>query len=178
MNLLALIDQTVADVIASHPDYFTLRGKESGRAQKQIVRKVAKALRESLSAPREDDDGAAGERRSVADPDPQPENWQCEVWSREWWALFLAAAERRRPFALFLLERAARAQKGETVAVGTDQAPPADLLNRLQSYPSDGEAVKAWRWWFARRGIRLPEWRSKVWVFLPNADPPKESSAA
>ena len=75
------------------------------------------------------------------------------------------------------VEFAVRAQKDETAAVPADRAPPDDLIERMQSYPSTSDEFAVWRMWLARRGVRLPEWKGKVWVFLPAPSPPDNSAA-
>lgn len=176
MNLLALIDQAVADGFAAHGDYFTAYGKEGGRAQKMIVRKVAKALRESLSAPKDEADGEQAPAALKA-TEPQSDYWTCEVWSKEWWALFFAQIERGRPVR-FMLDQAIKSEKGAIFTAPFDQQPPADLIERMQSHPSDSDAGQRWRNWLNRKAIRLPDWRGRMWIFLPAVDPPGEASTA
>lgn len=170
MNLLALIDQAVADGLAAHGDYLSTYGKEGGRAHRMIVRKVAKALRESLSVPK--DDEAEGSAETPKHPEAQSQYWQCEVWSREWWALFFAQIHKGKSVGFFL-DHAMRSEKGALATVAFDQRPPSDLIERMQSYPSDGEAARLWRQWLIRKGVRLPEWRGKIWLFLPAPEPPQ-----
>lgn len=175
MNLLALIDQAVAEGLAAHKGYLTPYGQEDGRAHKMIVRKVAKAMRESLSVPKDDE----GETVTAApkEPEQQVDHWQCEVWSREWWALFFAQIERGKSVR-FMLDVATKSEKGAAFITTFDQQPSTELIEQMQSYPSDGEAAIKWRNWLNRKGIRLPEWRGKMWLFLPSAEPPKAESTA
>lgn len=175
MSLIALIDQAVADALGSQSDLLTPKGREGQRAHKLIVRKVTKALRESLSIAREGEEGEAPVRPDQ--PEAQPEYWQCEVWSREWWALFFTTVERQPTFATFLLHQAAKAQKGETAAVVFDRQPSSELIEQMQSYPSDGAAAIKWRHWLNRKNIRLPDWRGKMWIFLPAPEPPDSTAA-
>lgn len=172
MNLVSLIDQAVAEALAAHGDYLTPRGKEADRARKLIVRKVTKALRDSMLAPREEE--PEGDAPATQEPEKQAEYWQCEVWSKEWWALLFAKIERKQ-LTGFMLEQAIKSQRGSPWSVPFDQQPPHELIDRMRCYPSDGKAVEAWRHWLARKGVRLPEWRNKVWVFLPDPEPPVES---
>lgn len=169
MTLIAIIDHAVAEALSAQGDLLTTKGKEGGRAHKLIVRKVSKALRESLSVSKDDDAEVPVETPKA--PEAQSEYWQCEIWSKEWWALFFATIARGKSVG-FMLDQAIKAQRGTPWATKFDQRPPVGLIDRMQSYPSDGKAVEAWRNYLARKAIRLPEWRSKVWVFLPDSEPP------
>jgi hypothetical protein len=175
MTLYALIDTAVADALTAHADYLSPKGIETDRARKLIVRKVTKALRDALSAPREDDDRPEPEARAAETA--QPEFYKCEVWSKEWWALFFAMIERGQSVS-FLLSFAMRSQKGTMAAISFDKAPSEDLIERMKQYPSTAPEVEAWRNWLARRSVRLPEWRERVWLFLPSPDPPEQESSA
>jgi hypothetical protein len=173
MNLLALIDQAVAEGLAAHESYLSAYGKEGGRAHKMIVRKVTKALRESLSAPKDDEPAEAPQREPEA-PSPY---FQCDVWSREWWALFFAEIDRGRSVR-FMLENAIKSEKGAVFTVTRDRTPPPDLVECMRAYPSDGDAAIKWRLWLNRKGIRLPDWRGRMWIFLPSDAPESEITAA
>lgn len=178
MTLFALIDATVADALAAHADYLSPKGIETDRARKLIVRKVTRALRDSMSAPRDDDDRPEAEAPAPAGDSTQPDFYKCEVWSREWWALFFAQIERGQSVG-FLLSFAMRSQKGTMAAINFDKAPSEEMIERMKQYPSTSPEVEAWRNWLARnRSVRLPEWRDRVWLFLPSPEPPPESSAA
>lgn len=178
MSLFALIDATVADALTAHADYLSPKGIETDRARKLIVRKVTKALRDNLSAPREDEDKPETEVPLPASDTAQPEFYKCEVWSREWWALFFAMIERGQSVG-FLLSFAMRSQKGTMAVTSFDKAPPEDLIERMEQYPSTAPEVEAWRNWLARnKNVRLPEWRDRVWLFLPSPEPPPQESSA
>lgn len=178
MTLYALIDATVADALTAHADYLSPKGIETDRARKLIVRKVTKALRDSLSAPREDDERQEAESTTLASEGVKPEFYKCEVWSREWWALFFAMIERGQSVG-FLLTFAMRSQKGTVAVTSYDKAPSEDLIERMKQYPSTAPEVGAWRNWLSRnRNVRLPEWRERVWLFLPSPEPPSQESSA
>ncbi len=174
MTMYALVDAAVAEALSGHPDYLSQRGKEAGRAHRLIVRKVTKALRESMSAPRDDEEKPEAEPVKTKE-EAQPEHWQCEVWSKEWWALVFAYIARGKS-TTFLFDYAQRAQKGTLISTAWDEQPPSDLIERMRSYPSDGDEIAAWRAHLARRGVRLPEWRGRLWVFMPAADPSDQTA--
>jgi hypothetical protein len=179
MSFYALIDTAVADALLAHADYLSPKGIETDRARKLIVRKVTKALRDAMSPPREDDDRSDAPEPIVAASDAaQPQFYQCQIWSREWWALFFATIERGQSVG-FMLSFAMRSQKGTMAAIGFDRAPSEELIERMKQYPSTAPEVEAWRNWLARnKNVRLPEWRDRVWLFLPSPDPPEQESSA
>ena len=58
------------------------------------------------------------------------------------------------------------------------EMPPASVIEKFKSFPSDGEALAAWRPWLEARGVRLPAWRdTRLWVWLPADRPPGDSAA-
>jgi hypothetical protein len=178
MSLYALIDNAVYEALTAHADYLSPKGIETDRARKLIVRKVTKALRDTLSAPRDDDERPEVETPAPAVEGAQPEFYKCEVWSREWWALFFATIERGQSVS-FLLSFAMKSQKGTVAVTSGDKAPSEDLIERMKQYPSTAPEVEAWRNWLARsRNVRLPEWRDRVWLFLPSPEPPSQESSA
>lgn len=168
MKLWSLIDTAVDEALKAHPDYLTPKGAESAR--KLIVRKVTGALRDAAAPPKQ-----TAEEQAAAKAAPPSEFFSCECWSRAWWALLIAKIERQQPTA-FMMQFAGRAQKGTLFNVPAAEAISDDDLVRFSSYPSTGDAVKAWRTWFTRHGVTLPEWRERVWVFLPSPDPPNEAA--
>jgi hypothetical protein len=96
-------------------------------------------------------------------------------WSREWWGLLLMKIATSSPTA-FMVEYATTPGKRETSARAIEM-PSADALAGMQSFPSDGYVMQAWRPWFERHGVKLPQWRERVWVWLPGPAPPHGSNA-
>lgn len=54
--------------------------------------------------------------------------------------------------------------------------PSERVVKALRAFPSDGDVLAVWRPWFEGRGVRLPCWDSKIWVYLPSAEPPKQGA--
>ena len=92
-----------------------------------------------------------------------------QCWSKEWWAALLARIDRGQPVA-WMVQFAA--ERGGAWAVAPDELPPPEAMAVLKSYPSDGPELAAWRPWLAVRGAKLPQWRERIWVFLPGPEPP------
>lgn len=91
-------------------------------------------------------------------------------WSREWWAWFLARIDRGEPVRV-ALEMAK--QQGARPRCEKLTAMPAEaIITGLRPFPSDSAAMVSWRGWFEARGLRLPNWRTQIWVFLPGPEPP------
>lgn len=97
-------------------------------------------------------------------------------WSQDWWAWFLAKVDRGEQVAT-VLERA-KQQLAGTVTERAGVMPCGKTIEALKAYPSDGFVMAAWRPWFESRGLRLPQWRTQVWVFLPGPEPPMEGQPA
>lgn len=93
-----------------------------------------------------------------------------KCWSREWWAALLSRIERGERVR-FMIHHAARPGR-HTHAEPAEHMPTLEWVESLKAYPSDGEAMQAWRPWFERRGAELPKWTHRVWVFLPSPRPP------
>lgn len=91
------------------------------------------------------------------------------AWSKSWWAMILARVDRGEDVR-FRLHHAAQGGCGTSEL--TEKMPPPEQIAALQQYPSDGDAVAAWRRWFEAKGAKLPDWRERVWVFLPGPEPP------
>lgn len=164
-GLWQLVDGAVNEVVSSHPDYFTQKGHEAAR--RQIVRRITAALRDSMSAPK-----AKGEEEKTS---PAPAHVAIQPWSKEWWAILLARIEQGRRVGWMI--DFAKSGSGPFM-VQACEMPAEDRLAALQGYPSDSNVWAVWRDWFARNGVRLPEWREKHWVFLPSPEPPSNQSAA
>lgn len=98
------------------------------------------------------------------------------AWSREWWAMVLARADRGEPIA-FRVNHAKETGARE-MCERADLMPPAEVIAALKSVPGNGDWMTAWRPWFQRRGAELPEWRENVWVFLPGPQPPDPGQPA
>jgi hypothetical protein len=174
-DLHALIDGAVEEALSAHPDYLTAKGQAS--AQRLIVRKVTGALRDGL---RSRPDAAEEERQpeqAPAQPEPQAEIVQIECWSKEWWALFVHKLAHGKSTS-WMLQYARQAQPKATFAVKSAEMPADEVIDQFTNYPSNSEAVANWRPWFAAKGGRLPDWRERVWVFLPSPEPPDQQSAA
>lgn len=92
-----------------------------------------------------------------------------QCWSKEWWAALLARIDRGQPVA-WMVQFAA--ERGGAWAVAPDELPPPEAMAVFKSYPSDGPELAAWRPWLAVRGAKLPQWRERIWVFLPGPEPP------
>lgn len=170
-SLYAIVDNAVDQALKAHPDYLTAKGTEAAR--KLIVRKVTSALRDSIAAPK-----PTPEEQAAAKAEPPSEYFFCECWSRPWWALLVRKIDRGKPKdAAFMLQYASRAAKGTRYSVPAGEGVHDDDLANFTGYPSDGEAMKAWRPWFDRHRVSLPEWRGRVWVFLPSPEPPAEAES-
>jgi hypothetical protein len=93
-----------------------------------------------------------------------------KCWSRDWWAALLARIERGESVT-FMLQHACCS--GRTHTERAELMPSREVVIRLKAFPSDGEAMRAWRPWLAAHGADLPPWRDRrVWVFLPAPQPP------
>lgn len=118
------------------------------------------------------------ERKWVGLPDRQakPEFVTFDPWSREWWAWFLARIDRGDPVrvALEMAKQQVVRRRCEKVSA----MPPDDVIIALKPFPSDGYVLGAWRPWFAERGLHLPQWRERIWVFLPGPEPPATGQPA
>lgn len=95
-----------------------------------------------------------------------------EAWSREWWAMLLAKADRGEPIA-FTVDHA-KQHGTRKASERADRMPAPEVIASLKPAPADGEWLTAWRPWFERRGARLPDWRHRIWVFLPSSEPPPQ----
>lgn len=98
-----------------------------------------------------------------------------KCWSRDWWGLLLIKIATQAP-TRFMLEYAGDPGHRETTARASEM-PSTEALSGMQSVPSDGHVMQAWRPWFERHGVKLPQWRERVWVWLPSVDPPEGSNA-
>jgi hypothetical protein len=92
------------------------------------------------------------------------------AWSRNWWAVLFHRLKAGQPCG-FMLQRATDAQPYSLTAGELDQA--------LRAYPElppflcDGPEIAAWRPWFERRRLRIPDFSGRTFrVFLPAALPP------
>jgi hypothetical protein len=94
--------------------------------------------------------------------------------SRDWWALLFAKIERGEPVASFAEYTL---NNFSAVPVKRDAMPTFDQVARLEAYPADGDAMKAWRPWLEARRVRFPH-IEKLWVFLPGIAPPSDTKAA
>lgn len=158
--LWSIIDSAVEEALKAHPDYFTTKGHEAAR--KLIVRRVASALRDSVSAP-----------KAKTDEAQQPEQQthvHMDCWSRAWWAVLLAKINVGQSTSWMLSYAMDRGSVNWTEK--TEDMPSSDVIATFSNYPSDGEVMRVWRPWFEAHGVRLPNWESRVWVFLPGPDPP------
>jgi predicted transcriptional regulator len=101
-----------------------------------------------------------------------------QTWSRDWWAVWITKIDSGAGGSAWL---AYADQAGQPVkrfcAVKADAMPSLDQLAMLTAYPSDGDAIAAWRPWFERHGVRLQQWTERFWVFLPSATPPSGKSS-
>lgn len=93
--------------------------------------------------------------------------------SRDWWALLFHKIDQREKMGAFVQH-----SLSTTVPVPCrrEAMPSLDLIARLEAYPENGEAMKAWRPWFEARGIRIPV-RDALWVFLPSSEPPESGAS-
>lgn len=92
------------------------------------------------------------------------------VWSREWWAMVFAMADRGESIKFKISY--AKEQGKRVVSEMADRMPSADVISALRAVPATGEWVAAWRPWFLARGANLPFWTEAIWVFLPGPEPP------
>ena len=99
-----------------------------------------------------------------------------QVWSREWWAMLLAKADRGEPLA-FTVDHAKQQRSRET-SERADRMPSPETIARLKSVPGNGDWMTHWRPWFEQRGAKLPLWREAVWIFLPSPEPPIQGQPA
>lgn len=98
-----------------------------------------------------------------------PERTTFDCWSKEWWAVLLTKIERRQPIR-FMIHFATDAGKRQHVEKTVDM-PSAERLAEFKGYPSDGPEMAVWRPWFERRGVKLPLWEKRIWIFLPSPAP-------
>ncbi len=101
---------------------------------------------------------------------------ELDAWSREWWAMLLARADRGEPIASAVDQAKERGTR--KASERADRMPPAEVIASLKPAPADGDWLAAWRPWFERRGAKLPDWRHRIWVFLPSAEPPVQGAPA
>lgn len=164
--LLNLIDGAVGDALEKHPDYLTPKGKEMAR--RMIVRKVASALRDSMSA-------AKSEEAKVSEPEPTPASIGIKCWSKEWWALLFRKLDRNESVS-FMMTMATRARSENIYYIKAEERPADNDLIMLTAFPSDSDAVTKWRPWLLAKGVRLPEWRDRMWLYLPAPEPPDKAA--
>lgn len=98
-----------------------------------------------------------------------------KCWSKEWWAALLMRIGAGYPTA-FMVQYASD-RGGHEAAAKLNEMPCAEELAAMQSFPSDGHVMQAWRPWFERHRVKLPQWRERVWVWLPSTSPPEGSNA-
>jgi hypothetical protein len=91
---------------------------------------------------------------------------------RDWWGLLFAKIERGEKVAWFAQ---CTLNNPHDVPVKQDDMPTFDQLACLESYPCDGETMKAWRPWLEAHGVKIP-YRDRLWVFLPGTAPPLSGS--
>lgn len=94
-----------------------------------------------------------------------------DCWSKEWWAALLGRIACGAPTA-FMLKVACEPGRRQW---GVDPAPSEERIAEFKGYPSDGSEMAAWRPWFEAKGVRLPQWQQRIWVFLPAPNPPNTS---
>jgi hypothetical protein len=111
----------------------------------------------------------------VEQPAAKAEIPTIRCWSREWWALLIAKLKAGdRP--TFMVSYASQPGKLDWGVKAGELPHPADIA-AYRNYPSDGPEMEAWRPWFEQRGIRLPVWREKFWVFLPSPTPQSKAGS-
>ena len=98
------------------------------------------------------------------------------VWSRDWWAMIFAMADRGESIK-FRVDHAKERGTRE-VSERADRMPPAEVVAGLTAVKATGEWLANWRPWFTARGVNLPFWTESVWVFLPGPFPPERGGKA
>lgn len=98
------------------------------------------------------------------------------VWSRDWWAMIFAMADRGESIK-FRVDHAKERGTRE-VSERADRMPSAELVAGLTAVKATGEWLANWRPWFTARGVNLPFWTESVWVFLPGPFPPDQGCKA
>lgn len=110
----------------------------------------------------------------------KPERIAFDCWSKEWWAVLFERLRHRRSVG-FMLENAIRSGRRQDAVLAAEM-PTEECIAALTAYPSDGDELRAWRPWFEARGVKLPQWSTRFWVFLPapvpNANAPPASASS
>ena len=167
--IVTIVDQAVADALAAKM-FDVLSDDAKLSARRNVVRHVTRALRESLTQHKDANDAAEGETETTPQPAPSV---RMGAWSREWWAALIRRIERKQSTDLMM-----RLASSGSVWAGEQEAVLPDTIAAMRAYPSDGPEVAAWRPWFKQNRVNLPDWRERVWVFLPSTGPPGETNAA
>lgn len=108
-------------------------------------------------------------------PQAAQPHFKFDCWSKEWWAVLLGKLERRQ-LPGFMVKYACEPGKrewGEPI----NEMPSAERIAEFKGYPSDGREMAAWRPWFESRRVNLPQWRERIWVFLPAPEPPRKDGS-